>query len=103
MKSILHASSVIVLCLTGSGLSIAPLNAADGKLGLTVLDAATQEPIPCRMHLKDPAGKAVQAPGLPFFHDHFVFPGKVTLTLPPGTYTFEIERGPEYVNVDGNV
>jgi hypothetical protein len=30
-------------------------------------------------------------------------PGTVTLSLPSGGYTFEIERGPEYVNVTGSI
>jgi hypothetical protein len=75
---------------------------AEGTLNLTVVDADSRQPIACRMHLKDSAGKPVQAPRLPFFHDHFVFPGNVTLTLPPGAYTFEIERGPEYANLAGS-
>ena len=33
---------------------------------------------------------------LPFWRDHFVCPGDRTLELPPGNYTYEIERGPEY-------
>ena len=40
--------------------------------------------------------------GAPFWSDHFVFPGKITLNLPEGHYTFELERGPEYYNVTGN-
>ena len=40
--------------------------------------------------------------GYPFWADHFVFPGKITLNLPTGFYTFELERGPEYYNVTGN-
>src|SRR5207245_2134922 len=53
-------------------------------------------PMPCRIHLFDPAGKAVAAPGLPFWKDHFVCSGRVTLTLSPGRYRIEVERGPEH-------
>jgi len=60
------------------------------------LDKATGQPIPCRVHLKDAAGKPVKAPGQPFWFDHFVCPGSVQLPLEPGKYTIEVERGPEY-------
>jgi hypothetical protein len=33
---------------------------------------------------------------LPFWHDHFVCPGAVSLDLAAGEYTYECERGPEY-------
>jgi hypothetical protein len=52
--------------------------------------------VPCRIHLRDATGKPVKAPELPFWRDHFVCTGKVSLTLAPGTYGYEIERGPEY-------
>jgi len=39
---------------------------------------------------------------LPFWHDHFVLPGEVTLKLPKGNYVFELERGPEYVTCSGH-
>src|SRR4051812_14161507 len=69
---------------------------ADESVRLTVLSPELPGPIPCRIHLKDPAGKPVQAPGLPFWHDHFVCAGRVSLKLPEGVYAYEIERGPEY-------
>ena len=47
-------------------------------------------------------GKVVKPPGTVFYRDHFVFPGKVVLKLPPGQYSFEIERGPsERKQADG--
>ena len=33
---------------------------------------------------------------MPFWHDHVVFPGQITLELPRGNYFFTIEHGPEY-------
>ena len=59
--------------------------------------------MPCRIHLKDAVGKPRRAPGLPFWRDHFVSPGKVQLDLPEGDYTFEIERGPEFRRVAGEL
>ncbi len=72
--------------------------AADGTVRLTVVDKTTQEPIPSRMHLRlgQEKGKARKVPELPYWHDHFVFAGQVTLELPRGHYFFTIEHGPEY-------
>src|SRR6266545_2584301 len=56
---------------------------------------------PCRIHLKDADGKPVRAQGLPFWHDHFVCPGVAELDLAPGDYSYEIDRGPEYVLTTG--
>jgi len=75
--------------------------AAGGELRLTVNDRDTGKPIACRIHLKNAKGVAQKAAKMPFWHDHFVFPGKLTLKLPKGNYTFEIERGPEYANCTG--
>jgi hypothetical protein len=67
-----------------------------GRVEIVVTDKATGKPVPCRVHLKDAAGKAQKADKLPFWFDHFVCGGEVTLNLPPGKYTVEVERGPEY-------
>ena len=69
---------------------------ADAPLELTAFDKATGQPVACRVHLKDSQGKPVLAPPLPAWKDHFVIPGPTTITLPPGKYSYEIERGPEY-------
>lgn len=69
---------------------------ARGELELTVVDPAIGKPIPCRIHLRRSKGRPWRPEDLPFWHDHFVFPGQVRLKLPLGTYEFEIERGPEY-------
>lgn len=76
--------------------------AKGGKLELTVVDAATGKPIACRLHLKTAAGKTRRVARLPFWHDHVVFPGRIELDLPRGQYSFEIERGPEYVRISGH-
>ena len=75
--------------------------AASGQLKLTVVDRASGRPIPCRMHLRNARGRARKPDGVPFWEDHFVFPGEIVLTLPLGEYTFELERGPEYVERSG--
>ncbi len=69
---------------------------------LTILDDATSQPVPCRVHLSDESGKPVRAGRLPFWRDHFVCPGNVALELPVGDYTYAIERGPEFSASTGN-
>jgi len=73
-----------------------------GKLELTVVDRETGAPIPCRMHLRNAAGRLRKPRRMPFWHDHFVFDGTVTLELPLGQYFFELERGLEYVERSGH-
>lgn len=76
--------------------------AGGGQLVVTVIDKDSRKPIPCRMHLKTAAGKPRKAEKAPFWHDHFAFPGTITLRLPKGNYVFELERGPEYVACSGH-
>ncbi len=78
------------------------VRAGEGRLALSVIDRETQAPVACRMHLKNAAGKPVRPPRVPYWHDHFVFPGSIELTLPRANYTFELERGPEYTVVRGH-
>jgi hypothetical protein len=59
--------------------------------------------LPCRVHLLDHEGKSQKVEGQPFWHDHFVCSGRVTVTLPPGKYDYAIERGPEYVGQTGQL
>ena len=66
--------------------------AGEGLLSFTVLDDKTHEPIACRMHLVGPGKRPRKAEPMPFWNDHFVFPGKITLKLPVGKYTFQLQR-----------
>ena len=68
-----------------------------GQLKIEVIDRDTKQPLACRMHLTNAAKRALKAPKVPFWHDHFVFDGEITLKLPRGQYAFDIERGPEYL------
>src|SRR5688572_25395199 len=72
------------------------------ELEIRVIDAETGKPIAARMHLFDAKGKPVKPPGVVYWKDHFVFPGKTVLKLPNGKYTFELEHGPEYRMRTGN-
>ncbi|MDX1946270.1 MAG: CehA/McbA family metallohydrolase [Pirellulaceae bacterium] len=67
-----------------------------GKLEVRVVDKDGGRPLAARMHLKDIKGRPIKPPKVPFWKDHFVFDGSIVLELPPGTYTFELETGPEY-------
>jgi hypothetical protein len=91
--------TVLVAGTLLAGLGVASFalgQAATSRLTITVLDKDTGKPVPCRIHLKDAAGKPQRAPKLPFWRDHFVCPGTVELDVARGQYTVEIERGPEY-------
>src|SRR5437773_794177 len=73
-----------------------------GVLKVEVIDRETKQPLACRMHLTNAAGKPLRAPKAPFWHDHFVFDGQISLKLPKGQYAFEIEHGPEYLVRQGH-
>ena len=47
---------------------------ATGELTLTVVDGQVGRPVPCRIHLKNQAGRAVNPKKVPFLYDHFVLP-----------------------------
>ncbi len=68
-----------------------------GQLKIEVVERDTAKPLACRMQLTNAAKRPLKAPKVPFWHDHFVFSGSVTLKLPKGEYAFEVERGPEYL------
>src|SRR5690348_5630928 len=79
--------SLALLCVT---------TLAEESVRLTIVADETSQPVPCRIHLKDSNNKPIQAPGLPFWRDHFVCTGQVSLKLSAGAYTYEVERGSEY-------
>jgi len=95
-----NIASLVSLCLATGQLS-AQTNL--GRLEMKFTDAPGDGAIPCRVHLKDANGKPVKGGKLPFFRDHFVCPGKVQLALASGSYSYEIERGPEYLMRTGSV
>jgi hypothetical protein len=90
--AVLSVALVCLVLLVVEG----PAVAADGRLVITVTDRETKQPVAARMHLRRADGKPRQPKGVPFWHDHFVFPGEITLDLPRGEYTFDLERGLEY-------
>src|SRR5204863_2916169 len=60
-------------------------------------------PVPCRIHLYDSAGQTPKIPGWPSWNDHIVCDVAASLEIPAGKYRFEIERGPEYTTVSGEL
>ncbi len=84
--------AAIMLCLFGDS----SFAAGEGELEVRVVDKATGELVAVRMHLKDQRGRAVIPRGAIGWKDHFILDGKMLLKLRPGSYTFELERGPEY-------
>lgn len=77
--SLLMLGSFVLAALTAQA-----MYPRGGKLTLIVVDADSGEQVPCRIHLKGQTGGALKVPKLPFWKDHFVFPGKITLELPRG-------------------
>ena len=67
-----------------------------GEIEINVIDEDSGRPTAVRMHVRDATGRTVRPKGVPRWHDHFVFHGKIILDVRPGHYTFEVERGPEY-------
>lgn len=59
--------------------------------------------LPARVHLSDAAGKPVRPESVPFWRDHFVCTGELDLPLAKGKYRYEVERGPEYKPVRGEM
>jgi hypothetical protein len=93
-----RALLAVSFVLTGAQLALA----SGGQFRITVVDAETGQPVACRMHLKNGTGKVQKVPRVATWQDHFVFDGKLTLKLPKGSYNFELERGPEYLDRKGH-
>lgn len=91
--------SLFLAILAGGALPTA--RAAKGKLELTVVDRDTGQPIACRMHLRNAKGRPHKPRKTPSWNDHFALDGTLTLELSLGEYSFELERGPEYVDRSG--
>jgi hypothetical protein len=91
-----YRSVIAILLLWGVGDAT---SAGVVDVEITVRDKNTGHPIPCRIHLKDSAGKPQRAGDLPFWFDHIASPGAAKLQLNPGKYSIEVERGPEYARI----
>ena len=76
--------------------SVASCAMAGGEFELRVVDDQTGEPIAVRMHLRDQRGRIRRPKNAVRTGDHFVFFHQIVLQLSTGSYTFTLERGPEY-------
>ncbi len=72
-----------------------------GRLEVVVREKG--QPIPCRIHLYDSANKTPKISGCPAWNDHIVCDARAHLELPVGKYRYEIERGPEFNSVSGEL
>ncbi|MDO4584716.1 MAG: hypothetical protein Q4D62_11500 [Planctomycetia bacterium] len=83
---------------------LAPLTglAQRAEFTLETIDSETKLPLPCRLEVKNQRGVAQRADDLPFWYDHFISSGSVPMRLPVGTYPMKIERGLEYLPVQGH-
>ena len=69
---------------------------AGSRVSIVVTEKATGKQMAARIYLRDSSGKPHQPAGLPFWRDHFVCGGEVSLDLRDGEYAIEVERGPEF-------
>ncbi|MCA9074963.1 MAG: carboxypeptidase regulatory-like domain-containing protein [Planctomycetaceae bacterium] len=95
-------SHALVCFVIASDLIWASRLLGDAKLTLTIKDSDGQ-PIPARVHLRDEAGQAVKSLGLSDRLDHLNVDGEQTVSVPPGTYKYSVERSPEWEQVSGEV
>jgi hypothetical protein len=98
---LLAASAACTLLLLSCHRPVQAKVQPKGGFEIEVTDA-DGGPVPCRVHLRAANGEFWKASTWPSFDDHFVFPGRATFPLVSGTYTYEVERGPEYRALRGS-
>jgi hypothetical protein len=109
---------VVLACsVAGSALAAVAAPRADGEVKVEIVDGATGQPIPARIHFSSgklpapsPNSQAkprprrplkMNLPGSAEFGGHFYIDGSVTLPLKVGTYSFELEATPEFLDRSG--
>ncbi|XZE53537.1 CehA/McbA family metallohydrolase [Planctomycetaceae bacterium SH139] len=104
MISILRTRTKWLVLYAAIGLlSLADVDAEDiGSLQFDVRDRHRLA-LPCRIHLTDAEGQSVAVEDYPYWTDHFVCDGRASVPLTAGTYTWVIERGPEFARASGKV
>ena len=92
-----------VVCgvLTCGLFTMAGAGAAESSRAAFEVSGDDGAPLPCRIHVSDGSDLLLAPPGLPAFKNHFSCPGAAELVLPPGEYTYAIERGPEFTRASG--
>ena len=81
-----------LLCIASDTLFAAP----PGELDLTVLDAATGDPIAVRLRIHDLRGRTPRIRNVPKLGKDYTFSDLLTFKLKTGKYQFQIDRGPHY-------
>jgi hypothetical protein len=79
-----------------------PAAKASAELSFKITDDEGN-PLPCRIHFTEAGGQPVKVDGYPYWRDHFVCDGEATVKVLPGKYRWQIERGPEFVRMKGDV
>lgn len=88
--------TLLILLASGFSLLAGYGQEKRAKIVFTLTETGGHQPLPSRVHFRNAAGKSLQPGNLPFWRDHFVSPGTFEMQLEPGSYSYEIERGPEY-------
>src|SRR4051812_299129 len=96
-------TSAVAICASFLFFSSLHGQTSSTEIEVTILDKKTHQPVACRVHLKDSAGKPVFSEGWPKWRDHFVCSGTFKIPLSAGQFTYEIERGPEYKRSNGSL
>jgi len=94
-----------VLTLAGLGCALAAgiapaADESEGRLQVEILDHATGRAVNARCYLTDAADKFWAPAGAPQYNKpperHFIAAERFEISLPPGRYKLQVERGPEY-------
>jgi hypothetical protein len=93
--------AVVFLTLNPGGICAADSGPETGRIEIVVREGG--KAVPCRIHLYDAAGKTPKVTGGPTWNDHVFCNVGATLELPAGEYRYEIERGPEFTSVAGDL
>jgi hypothetical protein len=95
-------SICVLAALVGALLGHVPgFGQETGRLEVVVREG--KQAVPCRIHLYDSANKTPKVPGWPAWNDHIACDALARLELPAGKYRYEIERGPEYNSISGEL
>ena len=76
--SVLGVAGMIAVVLSARAAGLEPTSLQRrGEFEIRVVDAETGQPIAANLFIRDARGRPVKAPRLPFWKDHFAFPGSV--------------------------
>jgi hypothetical protein len=94
--------TISAAALIGAVLGHAPgFGRETGRLAVVVRE--NSQAVPCRIHLYDSANKMPKVSGGPVWNDHVACDALANLELPAGHFRYEIERGPEYRSISGEL